>query len=203
MTITPIANDAMSNITISLNDGEYQPISSIKVEDLEIENTVKIKVVQDGNETIYQVALLTQSTEKITSIAYGHDISDGMIKTVTVDTTAEEMKDQLDNENENLKIYLADGTTEYTGDKIGTGMIVKLFIRGVVVDQKVIVVKGDTDGNGEINAIDALKVVNHIIETELLSGCYLVAAETTNDDTINAIDALRIVNHIIGNESLY
>lgn len=203
VTITPIVNDAMSSVTIALNDGEYQPISSIKVEDLEIENTVKIKVAQDGNETIYQVALLTQSTEKITSIAYGHDISDGMIKTVTVDTTAEEMKDQLDNENEKLKIYLADGTTEYTGDKIGTGMIVKLFIRGVVVDQKVIVVKGDTDGNGEINAIDALKVVNHIIETELLSGCYLVAAETTNDDTINAIDALRIVNHIIGNESLY
>ncbi len=81
-------------------------------------------------------------------------------------------------------------------------MIVKLFINDRVVDQKVIVVKGDTDGNGEINAIDALKVVNHIIETEKLTGCYLVAAETTNDTTINALDALRIVNHIIGNERL-
>ena len=82
-------------------------------------------------------------------------------------------------------------------------MIVKLFQNDLVIDQKVIVVKGDTDGNGLINAIDALKVVNHIIENDLLSGCYLVAAETTNDTEINAIDALKIVNHIIGNASLY
>jgi len=203
VTITPIITDPLSSFTISLNDGSYEQISSINVVDLEKENTVKIKVVQGDSETIYTVALLTQSMEKITSDVYGHDISDGMIKTVVIDTTAEEMKDQLDNENSKLKIYLADGITEYTGSKIGTGMIVKLFIRGKVVDQKVIVVKGDTDGNGEINAIDALKVVNHIIETELLSGCYLLAAETTGDDTMNAIDALRIVNHIIGNESLY
>ena len=81
-------------------------------------------------------------------------------------------------------------------------MIVKLFINDIVVDQKTIVVVGDTDGNGMINAIDALKVVNHIIETEKLTGCYLVAAETSGDSEINAIDALKIVNHIIGNERL-
>lgn len=201
--IRPVVTDVLSSVSISLNGGEYQSIDRITITDLEIENTVKIKVEQDSQETIYTVSLLTQSSEKITSQVYGHDISDGMIKTVTIDTTAEEMKDQLDNENSKLKIYLADGSTEYTGDKIGTGMIVKLFVRGVVVDQKVIVVKGDTDGNGEINAIDALKVVNHIIETEILNGCYQVAAETTGDVTINAIDALRIVNHIIGNISLY
>ena len=53
-----------------------------------------------------------------------------------------------------------------------------------------------------INAIDALKVVNNIIETERLSGPYLVAADTNKDNIINAIDALKIVNHIIGNERL-
>ena len=82
-------------------------------------------------------------------------------------------------------------------------MIVKLFKGSVVVDQKVIVVKGDTDGTGVIDSIDALKVVNHIIENELLSGVYKVAAETTGDDEINVIDALRIVNHIIGTIPLY
>ena len=80
VTITPIATDALSNITIALNEGEYQSLNSITVTDLEKENTIKIKVEQSGNETIYTVALLTQSTEKITSEIYGHDISDGMIK---------------------------------------------------------------------------------------------------------------------------
>ena len=82
-------------------------------------------------------------------------------------------------------------------------MIVKLIRDDVVLDQKTIVVKGDTDGNGIINAIDSLKVVNHILETTQLTGCYLTAADTSNDDTINAIDALKIVNHIIGNISLF
>ncbi len=203
ITITPTVSDILSKMTISLNDGEYQDITSITINDLDTENVVKIKVKGTSQTTIYTVTVMKQSDEKITSKQYGHTISDGMIKTVKIDTSAEAMKDQLDNDNEKLKIYKSDGVTEYTGNNIGTGMIVKLFKSDQVIDQKVIVVKGDTDGNGQINAIDALKVVNHIIENELLNGCYLEAAETTNDSTINAIDALKIVNHIIGTASLY
>ena len=200
--ITPIVTDTKSVMKISLNDNPYQEISYINLNDLEKENIVKIKVENGNSNTIYKVIVLKQALEKITSDIYGHTIEDGMIKTVKVDTSANDLKDQLDNDNEKLKIYKSDGKTEYTGDKIATGMIVKLFINDIVVDQKTIVVVGDTDGNGMINAIDALKVVNHIIETEKLTGCYLVAAETSGDSEINAIDALKIVNHIIGNERL-
>lgn len=200
--LKPITTDNSSNLKISVNDSPYKEIESISIKDFEKENTVKIKVQNSNDTTIYTVVVLKQSLEKITSNIYGHTIEDGMIKTVKIDTSSNAFKDQLDNDNEKLKIYKSDGKTEYTGDKIATGMIVKLFINDVVVDQKVIVVKGDTDGNGMINALDALKVVNHIIETEKLTGCYLIAAETTNDDSINALDALKIVNHIIGNERL-
>lgn len=202
MVITPIITDPLSKVSISLDDSEYQDINSITIDDVTKESTVKIKVENDGKTNIYTVAVLTQSSEKITSDIYGHVIEDGMIKTVLIDTTADQLKDQLDNDNEKLKIYLNDGTTEYTGNNIATGMIVKLIIRDRVVDQKVIVVVGDTDGNGIINALDALKVVNHIIGNENLTSCYLVAAETTKDAEINALDALRIVNHIVGNERL-
>lgn len=188
---------------ISKNNEEYQEISSITLSDFTTQNIVHIKVEGSSSTTIYNVSFVTQSSDKITSVEYGHDISDGMIKTVKIDTSPTQMKDQLDNENSRLKIYESDGITEYTGDKVGTGMIVKLFKDEVVVDQKVIVIKGDTDGNGLINALDALKVVNHIIETDKLTGCYLEAADTTNDLEINALDALKIVNHIIGNELLH
>lgn len=203
VTITPKVSDILSDVSMSLNDAPYDAVTSITATDLTKENTVRIKVKGTNQEIIYTVYILNQANEKITSVAYGHDISDGMIKTVKIDTSVNDMKDQLDNENSRLKIYRSDGVTEYTGDKIGTGMIVKLFKGSVVVDQKVIVVKGDTDGTGVIDSIDALKVVNHIIENELLSGVYKVAAETTGDDEINVIDALRIVNHIIGTIPLY
>lgn len=202
MVITPIVTDPLSKIQISLDGAEYQDINSITISDVTKDSTVKIKVENDGNTNIYTVAVLTQASEKITSDIYGHTIEDGMIKTVVIDTSADQLKDQLDNDNEKLKIYLSDGTTEYTGSNIATGMIVKLFVQDKVVDQKVIVVVGDTDGNGIINALDALKVINHIIGNENLISCYLVAAETTKDADINALDALKIVNHIVGNERL-
>lgn len=201
--ITPTISDPRAKMSISLNDGSYQEINSIDITDFEQANIVKIKVEGTDGTIIYTVSVLKQSSEKITSDKYGHDISDGMIKTVKIDTKAEEIKDQLDNDNTKLKIYENDGMTEYNGNKIATGMIVKLIENDIVLDQKVIVVKGDTDGNGDINAIDALKDVNHIIETETLIGPYKVAGDTTNDEDINAIDALKIVNHIIGNISLY
>ena len=203
LTITPTITDILSSFSISLNDGEYKDINSITVSDLDKDNVVKIKVKNGDKETIYTVTVLNQSGELITSEKYGHDISDGMIKTVRIDTSASELKDQLDNDNKYLKVFESDGVTEYTGDNIATGMIVKLYKNDKVVDQKIVVVKGDVDGNGQINAIDALKVVNHIIGNDTLSGCYLEAADTTNDKEINAIDALRIVNHIIGSVSLF
>ena len=197
--ITPILSDARARLSISLNDQAYENISSIEVTDLENSNIVKIKVTGTDSDTVYTVTIMKQSDEKITSNNYGHNISDGMIKTVKYNTSVDELKDQLDNDNSKLKIYLSDGTTEYTNDKVATGMIVKLIENDIVLDQKIIVVLGDTDGNGDINAIDALKVVNHIIGTDSLIGPYMVAADTTKDMEINAIDALKIVNHIIGN----
>lgn len=203
ITITPTIGNALNKMMISLNDGEYQDIGSITIDDLSKGNVVKIKVEGTTKDRIYTVSILKQSIEKITSEEYGHDISDEMIKTVEIGVSPNDLKNQLDNDNSKLKIYGEDGKTEYTGNSVGTGMIVKLIEDDVVLDQKVIIVRGDTDGNGMINAIDALKVVNHIIGSEQLVGCYLEAADTANDDTINAIDALKIVNHIIGNMSLY
>ncbi|MDD3340740.1 MAG: cadherin-like beta sandwich domain-containing protein [Bacilli bacterium] len=203
ITITPKIANPDTPIYIAKNDGSYEIVNSVTFTDLSEDNVAKIKVVGTGETTIYTVTIAHQDKEKITSEVYGHTIKDGMITTVKINTTLEEMKAQLDNDAKYLKIYESDGTTEYKGNALGTGMIVKLFKNEEVIDQKVIVIKGDTDGNGTINAIDALKTVNHIIETSQLSGSYLVAADTTNDGTVDAIDALKIVNHIIGTGPLY
>ena len=118
VTITPKVSDILSDVSMSLNDAPYDAVTSITATDLTKENTVRIKVKGTNQEIIYTVYILNQANEKITSVAYGHDISDGMIKTVKIDTSVNDMKDQLDNENSRLKIYRSDGVTEYTGDKI-------------------------------------------------------------------------------------
>lgn len=59
------------------------------------------------------------------------------------------------------------------------------------------VVYGDVNGDGSIDASDALAVVNHFLEKSLLSGDNVLAADVNGDDTVDASDALMIVNYFL------
>ena len=113
-------------------------------------------------------------------------------------TTVLDMKNQLDNENSKLEVWNASDDTKLTDtDVVGTGMIVKLIIDGNIADSKVIVIKGDVNGDGDINVIDASAVVNHFLDRTYLIGAYLVAADTSIDTNVNVIDAAQIINHFL------
>lgn len=78
-------------------------------------------------------------SEVITSVKYGHTIANGYIKTVKVNTTALELKDQLDNPNEYLEIVNSDETSVISdSDIVATGYIVKLMINGEEKDRKLL-----------------------------------------------------------------
>ncbi len=110
-------------------------------------------------------------------------------------------KGQFDNSPTELKLYLKDGTTLVTNQKIGTGMILKLERNGQLLDQKEIVIKGDTNGDGKISVNDAVTVVSHTLGT-LVTGAYLKAADTNGDGKISVNDAVVIVSHTLGS-SMY
>lgn len=57
-----------------------------------------------------------------------------------------------------------------------------------------VVVPLDISGDGKINSLDIVKVVNHIEEIELLTGAYLKAAQFNN--RINSYTIVKIVNYI-------
>jgi hypothetical protein len=58
--------------------------------------------------------------------------------------------------------------------------------------------KGDADGNGDINVLDALAVVNHILQTQLLDELGQCRADCNEDGEINVLDVIGIVNVILG-----
>ena len=152
---------------------------------------------QDGSQNPYVIHVTREASEEdeyITSIEYGHIIEDGMIKTVAYKTKPEQLKDQLDNDNEKLEIWDKDETAIIgENTNLGTGMIVKLIINGIEKDRKIIVVKGDVDGNGEIALLDAVLVLNHYLEKTLLTGVYLEAADTNTDGEAALLDAVNIL----------
>ena len=81
--------------------------------------------------------------------------------------------------------------TVVTGDKvvISTGSEEKTYI---------VVLYGDTNGDGNISAIDLLNVQKIIINKSNLGGAYYRAADTNKDGKISAIDLLNVQKHILG-----
>ncbi len=61
-----------------------------------------------------------------------------------------------------------------------------------------VVIKGDTSGDGKINALDLLQIQKNILKTYKLSGAYNKAADPSGDGKINALDLLQVQKSILG-----
>lgn len=57
---------------------------------------------------------------------------------------------------------------------------------------------GDVNNDKNINATDALLVLQHTVGKKLLTGNALIAADVTKDDAVNATDALSILRYSVG-----
>ena len=60
-----------------------------------------------------------------------------------------------------------------------------------------IVIRGDNNGDGKINALDMLRIQKHILKYMNLENEYLEACDTNYDGEISAVDMLRIQKHIL------
>ena len=162
---------------------------------------------EDGTTLTYYIDIKAHGgTEKITSINYGHTIADGMIKTVAVNVTIGDLKqNQLDNDAAKLQVYDESGTNLLADtDLVATGQIVKLIIDGNVADQDRIVVNGDVNGDGEIDLADSVMVINHYIGKTPITTDYVVEAADVNKDTdIDLADSVMIINHYIGKTPIH
>ena len=198
-----IATSEHSGATITINGETYVSGDTKAFTNLPVgETSVTIVVTaEDGSNETYVVKVNRADVvvdEKITSVTYGHTIDDDYIRTVADKTTAKDLKDQLDNENSKLYIYQSDGTTEVADtDLIGTGYIVKLIIDGVENDAKIIVIRGDVNGDCEIDPLDSGRIINHYLERIELTGAYAIAADINFDNEIDPLDSGKVINHYL------
>lgn len=204
--ITAITED--NTAIMKMNGTTYTSPHTLTLSPLLAGNTEVIILVTSENGTVltYKVIVNKEAdpASTITSINYGHTITNGYIKTVRLYTTGIQLKNQLDNENEYLEIWDAEETRKINDDEnLATGMIVKLIIDGVEKDRKYIVIKGDTSGDGDIDLFDAVKILNDYLSRTPLTGAYKEAAYVTDDDDIDLFDSVMILNHYLGRVSLY
>ena len=130
------------------------------------------------------------SVENITNAA-GFKYDAGYVANLNPGKNVDEVKNALSSVGGSVTITDKDGNAKSgniaTGDRIN--------INGNIL---IAVVYGDPSGDGEINALDLLKVQKHILGTARLNGVYEKAADPSHDGQVNALDLLKVQKKILG-----
>ena len=132
----------------------------------------------------------------VTSSGYAYE--EGYIKGIKLGSDVSDIKSALEavGGNSTVTIFDSKGSTIYEGT-IGTGYKISINNQSSTETLEV-VIKGDTSGDGVINALDLLQIQKSILGTYKLDSSYKMAGDTSGDGKINALDLLQIQKNILG-----
>ncbi len=132
----------------------------------------------------------------VTSSGYRYE--SGYISNIAVGTDAATLIGTIESIGGYGSVSLKDSKGNVkTSGVVATGDTVTITNQSTV-ETLTIVIKGDTSGDGIINALDLLQVQKNILKTYSLSGAYGKAGDTSGDGTINALDLLQVQKNILG-----
>ena len=176
---------------VSLNEGENKITITVKAEDGKTK-TYNVTIVRKNasNENVDDVVKsikLKDNNGNLTGFTLGNDVS----------TIVKNIKNNY--KNAVVKVYDANNN-EIEKGLIATGQKITVIYNTTKTYN--VVVKGDTNGDGKVSAIDYSKVKLDILKTTKLNGAYSLAADTSGDGKISAIDYSKIKSHILKISSL-
>ncbi len=90
------------------------------------------------------------------------------------------------------KAYRGD-TLLGAAELVGTGCVIKKMDGDTVVELLTVIVMGDVNGDGKVEAKDARAVLRHAVKIALLSGDYLLAGDVVGGDGEPTVDDARKV----------
>ncbi|NLV47224.1 MAG: SH3 domain-containing protein [Clostridiaceae bacterium] len=79
---------------------------------------------------------------------------------------------------------------------VGTGGILRIIRNNETIKEYTVMLYGDANGDGEINAIDYAAITRHLLNKTPLNEPKLSTADANRDNEINAIDLAAIVRHV-------
>lgn len=131
-------------------------------------------------------------------ISSGYRYESGYISNIEVGTSVSDLKSNLESKGVSVAVLNESGAV--VDDTVKTGY--KVTISGTTTETLEVVIYGDVSGDGEINALDLLKVQKDILGSSKLKGAYKKAADVSKDGTINALDLLKIQKNILGSSKI-
>ena len=112
-----------------------------------------------------------------------------------------QFKTKLRNKPELIHFYSVDNTeiTDLENEVVKTGSYITLEFKNKEYDKIYIVVRGEINGDGEINVKDYNAAVNHTLKKEILENYWFASGnvEEENEKIINVKDSNKIKNKIL------
>lgn len=175
--------------TLSLSVGTNKKTVKVKAENGDVRKYVLTIVREQGEVT--DAPTLTSSDYKI-------DTSDKTISGFKkLPVTAATLEKKLSVQNGTIKLLSSDGKT--LKGNVGTGTKVVVYdAGGNKYKTYQILIYGDTNGDGKVNALDLLRVQKQILGLGKLSGIYKTVADTGRNGKVDALDLLQVQKQIIG-----
>ena len=126
-------------------------------------------------------------------VSSGLKVNSNIITGIKPGTSMADIKNKI--------IALGGSVSSSNNGLVGTGTRITIS-NGTSSNEFVIVVKGDTSGDGVINALDLLQVQKNILGLYDLKNEYKLAGDTSGDGNINALDLLQVQKQILGSYTI-
>ncbi|HHU84676.1 MAG TPA: leucine-rich repeat protein [Clostridiales bacterium] len=96
----------------------------------------------------------------------------------------------------------ANGDIIEDGGAIGTGAVTEVYYGKNLIEQKVMVLKGDINGDGKVKTTDARNALRGALSLDELNDVQILAADVNNDGNLKATDARAILRGAMGLENM-
>ena len=129
-------------------------------------------------------------------------LTNNNITSIKYDTKASVIIDKLIS-NGAKKVVIKDSNKKEIKSSalIGTGYTISIT-NEKETKSYIVIIKGDTSGDGKVNSLDLLQVLKHMKGDKKLKNYYLTAGDTSGDDKVNSLDLLQVLKHIKGDKKL-
>ncbi|MBP3920853.1 MAG: cadherin-like beta sandwich domain-containing protein [Bacilli bacterium] len=129
-----------------------------------------------------------------------YNINGSYMSGINVNTKASSIINSIKKVNANTDVVVKNKNgKKLNNEMVGTGCVIELS-NGDYHMKLTVILYGDVSGDGNINALDLLKIQKHILGIANLSGEYKLAANASHDtnNKIDALDLLKVQKHILG-----
>ena len=166
----------------------------------------------DGTGTSYFDEQIINKYENLTLYAIWEESFDYVINSYSIDETNKYISKIMVNTEVNMFTpnitlnygYGIDVDTKEINNKrvLYTGGKTRITKGLDLYREYINIVIGDINGDGAINSADLLKIRQHLLGINTLSGAYFLSSDINYDNTINSADLLRVRQHLLGTKPI-